>query len=206
MTLTQLFEQDNNNHAMDCPALLTLIVGAHTSQGRREIFWLQQPRCESRLPIAAALRQTDAIFLIASPACSIRATTPIGIQLVFARNSVKGCEMNTLPKEERVEEDISSTCRLAGHLDLPQRITARSGQTSAQSPCDAIGNVAQSQQSRLMLSPKALQKALKQSAERAQRLAAAFGLVVPSIKPRTHVAANGKPLTEAKRQSLKVAE
>lgn len=33
-------------------------------------------------------------------------------------------------------------------------------------------------------SPKALQKALKQSAERAQRLAAAFGLIVPGIKAK----------------------
>jgi uncharacterized protein YggE len=34
------------------------------------------------------------------------------------------------------------------------------------------------------LSPKALQKALKQSAEQAQRLAAAFGLTVPGIKTK----------------------
>ena len=34
------------------------------------------------------------------------------------------------------------------------------------------------------LSPKALQKALKQSAEQAQRLAAAFGLTVPGIKAK----------------------
>jgi len=35
------------------------------------------------------------------------------------------------------------------------------------------------------LSPKALQKALKQSADQAQRLAAAFGLTVPGIKDKT---------------------
>ena len=33
-------------------------------------------------------------------------------------------------------------------------------------------------------SPKALEKALKQSAEQAQRLAAAFGLTVPGIKTK----------------------
>ena len=33
-------------------------------------------------------------------------------------------------------------------------------------------------------SPKVLQKALKQSAEQAQRLAAAFGLTVPGIKAK----------------------
>jgi uncharacterized protein YggE len=41
---------------------------------------------------------------------------------------------------------------------------------------------AKTQPSRLMPSPKALQKALKQSAQQAQRLADAFGVVVPSMK------------------------
>jgi uncharacterized protein YggE len=36
-----------------------------------------------------------------------------------------------------------------------------------------------------MLSPKALQKALEQSAKQAQRLADAFGVTVPSTKPKT---------------------
>ena len=40
------------------------------------------------------------------------------------------------------------------------------------------------QPSRLRPSPKALQKALEQSAKQAQRMADAFGLVVPSIKPK----------------------
>jgi hypothetical protein len=40
------------------------------------------------------------------------------------------------------------------------------------------------QPSRLMPSPKALQKALAQSAKQAQRMADAFGVVVPSIKPK----------------------
>ena len=40
------------------------------------------------------------------------------------------------------------------------------------------------QPSRLIPSPKALQKALVESAKQAQRMAEAFGLVVPSIKPR----------------------
>ncbi len=34
-------------------------------------------------------------------------------------------------------------------------------------------------------SPKALEKALKQSAAQAQRMAAAFGLTVPGIKAKT---------------------
>lgn len=40
------------------------------------------------------------------------------------------------------------------------------------------------QPSRLMPSPKALQKALAQSAKQAQRLADAFGVTVPTVKPR----------------------
>jgi len=43
---------------------------------------------------------------------------------------------------------------------------------------------AKTQPSRLTPSPKALQKALEQSAKQAQRLADAFGVTVPSIKPK----------------------
>ena len=48
-----------------------------------------------------------------------------------------------------------------------------------------MAKTAKTQPSRLMLSPKELQKALEQSAKQAQRLADAFGVVVPSIKPKT---------------------
>ena len=41
------------------------------------------------------------------------------------------------------------------------------------------------QQARLMPTPKALQKALAQSAERARRMADAFGLKVPGVKPKS---------------------
>lgn len=44
---------------------------------------------------------------------------------------------------------------------------------------------AKTQPSRLTPSPKVLQKALEQSAKQAQRLADAFGVAVPSIKPKT---------------------
>ncbi|OIQ69566.1 hypothetical protein GALL_488320 [mine drainage metagenome] len=47
-----------------------------------------------------------------------------------------------------------------------------------------MAQTAKTQQSRLTPSPKALQKALKQSAKQAQRLADAFGVTVPSIKPK----------------------
>lgn len=47
-----------------------------------------------------------------------------------------------------------------------------------------MAKTAKAQPSRLMLSPKELEKALEQSARQAQRLADAFGVVVPSIKPK----------------------
>jgi uncharacterized protein YggE len=47
-----------------------------------------------------------------------------------------------------------------------------------------MAQTAKAQQHRLTPSPKALQKALEQSAKQAQRMADAFGLVVPSIKPK----------------------
>ena len=42
----------------------------------------------------------------------------------------------------------------------------------------------QTQLNRLTPTPKALQKALEQSAKQAQRMADAFGAVVPSNKPK----------------------
>jgi uncharacterized protein YggE len=47
-----------------------------------------------------------------------------------------------------------------------------------------MAQTAKTQPSRLTPSPKALQKALEQSVKQAQRLADAFGVVVPSIKPK----------------------
>ena len=47
-----------------------------------------------------------------------------------------------------------------------------------------LPKTSKTKQSRLILTPEALEKALKLSADRAQRLAAAFGLKVPGIKPK----------------------
>jgi uncharacterized protein YggE len=47
-----------------------------------------------------------------------------------------------------------------------------------------MAQTAKTQQSRLIPSPKALQKALAQSAARAQKMADAFGLTVPAVKTR----------------------
>ena len=49
---------------------------------------------------------------------------------------------------------------------------------------------AKTQPSRLTPSPKALQKALEQSAKQAQRLADAFGVTVPTVKSKAAVGAN----------------
>ena len=48
-----------------------------------------------------------------------------------------------------------------------------------------MAQTAKTQQSRLMLTPKELQKALAQSAQQAHKLAAAFGMTVPGIKPKS---------------------
>ncbi len=47
-----------------------------------------------------------------------------------------------------------------------------------------MAQTAKTQQNRLTPSPKALQKALAQSARQAHKLAAAFGMTVPGIKPK----------------------
>jgi hypothetical protein len=47
-----------------------------------------------------------------------------------------------------------------------------------------MAQTAKTQPSRLTPSPKALQKALVKSAQQAQRLADAFGVVVPTVKPK----------------------
>ena len=48
-----------------------------------------------------------------------------------------------------------------------------------------MAQTAKTQQNRLTPSPKALQKALAQSAQQAHKLAAAFGMTVPGIKPKS---------------------
>lgn len=50
----------------------------------------------------------------------------------------------------------------------------------------------QQRTNRLTPSPKALQKALEQSAKQAQRLADAYGMTVPGIK-RKETTSNGSP-------------
>mgnify|MGYP000981791452 CR=1 FL=1 len=56
-----------------------------------------------------------------------------------------------------------------------------------------MAQTAKTQPSRLTPSPKVLQKALEQSAKQAQRLADAYGVVVPGIKRKE--TSNGSPRT-----------
>jgi hypothetical protein len=53
-----------------------------------------------------------------------------------------------------------------------------------------MAQTAKTPPSRLMLTPKALDKALAQSAQQAHKLAAAFGMAVPGIKSKSPVKAN----------------
>ena len=64
-----------------------------------------------------------------------------------------------------------------------------------------MAQAAKANQSRLRPSPKVLEKALKDSADRARRVAEAFGLKVPGVAPKT--AKNGS--TATKTQSAKRA-
>ena len=47
-----------------------------------------------------------------------------------------------------------------------------------------MAQTAKAQQNRLIPPPKVLQKALEQSAKQAQKMADAFGLTVPAVKPK----------------------
>ena len=60
-----------------------------------------------------------------------------------------------------------------------------------------MAKTAKTQSSRLMLTPKELQKALAQSAQQAHKLAAAFGMTVPGIKPKSPVKANKSENSES---------
>ena len=83
-------------------------------------------------------------------------------------------------------EDILVAGLLAGQPDLSRSKTRNVShrQPTDKTEAQDLAQTANTQPSRLMLSPKALQKALKQSAKQAQRLADAFGVAVPSIKPK----------------------
>lgn len=79
--------------------------------------------------------------------------------------------------QESVER-IAVTKQILKSLNVPDADVEAVWKPTA---CQPQPKTAKSNQPRLIPTPKALQKALKQSAEQAQRLAAAFGLTVPAI-------------------------
>ena len=58
-----------------------------------------------------------------------------------------------------------------------------------------MAQTAKASQSRLRPSPKVLEKALKDSADRARRMAEAFGLKVPCVAPKPENARGGTAVT-----------
>ena len=85
-----------------------------------------------------------------------------------------------------LDEDILVAGLLAGQSDLsrikPRKLRHR--QAIDRGETQDLAQTSDTQSSRLTPSPKALEKALEQSARQAQRLADAFGVKVPSIKPK----------------------
>ena len=60
---------------------------------------------------------------------------------------------------------------------------------------EAMAQTAKASQSRLRPTPKALEKALKDAADRARRMAEAFGLKVPGVAPKLAKARGSAALT-----------
>ena len=58
-----------------------------------------------------------------------------------------------------------------------------------------MAQTAKASQSRLRPPPKALEKALKDSADRARRMAEAFGLKVPGVAPKPAKTRGGNAVT-----------
>ncbi len=87
---------------------------------------------------------------------------------------------------DALDEDISVAGLLAGQPDLsrikPRKLRHR--QPIDRGETQDLVQTTDTQPSRLTPSPKALEKALEQSAKQAQRLADAFGVKVPSIKSK----------------------
>lgn len=85
--------------------------------------------------------------------------------------------------QESVER-IAVTKQILKSLNVPDADIESVWKPKVCPPLPKTSKTSKTKQRRLTLTPKALEKALKLSADRAQRLAAAFGLKVPSIKPK----------------------
>jgi Protein of unknown function (DUF2283) len=78
-------------------------------------------------------------------------------------------------------ERVAVTKQLLKSLNVPDADIEAVWKPKASSP---LPKTSKTKQRSLIPTPKALEKALKLSADRAQRLAAAFGLKVPGIKAK----------------------
>jgi Protein of unknown function (DUF2283) len=81
-------------------------------------------------------------------------------------------------------ERAAVTKQILKSLSVPDADIEAVWKPKACPPLPKTSKTSKSKQRRLIPTPKALEKALKLSADRAQRLAAAFGLTVPGIKSK----------------------
>ena len=81
-------------------------------------------------------------------------------------------------------ERAAETKQILKSLNVPDADIEAVWKPKACPPLPKASKTSKTKQRRLIPTPKALEKALKISADRAQRLAAAFGLKVPGIKPK----------------------
>jgi Protein of unknown function (DUF2283) len=81
-------------------------------------------------------------------------------------------------------ERIAVTKQILKSLNVPEADIEAVWKPKACPPPPKASKTSKTKQRSLIPTPKALDKALKLSADRAQRLAAAFGLKVPGIKPK----------------------
>jgi Protein of unknown function (DUF2283) len=81
-------------------------------------------------------------------------------------------------------ERIAVTKQILKSLNVPEADIEAVWKPKVCPPLPKASKTSKTKQRRLIPTPKALEKALKLSADRAQRLAAAFGLKVPGIKSK----------------------
>jgi hypothetical protein len=85
---------------------------------------------------------------------------------------------------EQSIERIAVTKEILKSLNVPDADIEAVWKPKACPPPQKASKTSKSKQRGLIPTPKALEKALKLSADRAQRLAAAFGVTVPGIKTK----------------------
>lgn len=108
----------------------------------------------------------------------------INISYAVDRSVVEVVLLDAHKDGQQSVEHVAVTKQILRSLNVPDADIEAIWKPNACLPLLEASKTSKSKQSRLIPSPKALQKALKQSAEQAQHLAAAFGLTVPGIKAK----------------------